>query len=128
MYQTTVSIKEFQRLSFSLKHMTAGPSARPDVEVKVMGHRDLVKSGWTLGQLKGHSMALNEMTFGGLLKYGYTPKSSILNMYNRIFHYKPSILGDPPFQETPISFGHFAWLCNIGALIDVFLCLNDEFP
>ena len=31
---------------------------------------------------------------------GGPPKSSIL--YNRIFHYKPSILGNPKFLETPI--------------------------
>ena len=33
-----------------------------------------------------------------------TPKSSILIYFNRVFHYKPSILGVPLFLETPICF------------------------
>ena len=29
--------------------------------------------------------------------------------FNRVFHYKPSILGNPYFLETPISLGSLDW-------------------
>jgi len=48
----------------------------------------------TLGRLVFH-----EPTNGGLLKWWYP---QIIHL-NGIFHYKPSILGDPPFMETPKS-------------------------
>ena len=46
---------------------------------------------------------------GGFLKWGYL---QIIH-FNRIFHYKPSILGIPHFLETPSSknswTGHVSW-------------------
>ena len=44
----------------------------------------------------------DECKYLGVSKNRGTPKSSILIGYNRVFHYKPSILGYPPFLETPI--------------------------
>ena len=40
----------------------------------------------------------------GVSKNSGTPKSSILNHFNRVFHYKPSILGYPYFWKHPKDF------------------------
>ena len=55
-----------------------------------------------------------------------TPKSSILNHFNRGFHYKPSILGYPYFWKHPFC-TCFSFKINIGLRVFLFLWICGLF-